>query len=90
MVAHVFTPHVRFEMARRGLPDVVVLKVLSTPGQRIEIRPGRVLYQSIVEGPEGVGRGLVRVVVDIDRQPAEIVTAYRTSRIARYWRESAV
>jgi hypothetical protein len=55
MVAYVFTPHARFEMARRGLPEVVVREVLSTPGQRIEIRPGR-----------------------------------RTSRIAKYWRESAV
>jgi len=29
---------------------------------------------------------LLRVFVDIDRDPAEIVTAYRTSRIAKYWR----
>jgi hypothetical protein len=25
--------------------------------------------------------------VDIDRQPAEVVTAYLTSRIDKYWRE---
>ena len=30
---------------------------------------------------------LVRVVVDVDRNPAEVVTAYRTSKIAKYWRE---
>jgi len=30
---------------------------------------------------------LVRVFVDIDRQPAEVVTAYRTSKIAKYWGE---
>jgi hypothetical protein len=90
MVVYVFTPHARFEMARRGLPEFVVREVLSAPGQRIEIRPGRVLYQSIVEGPQGAGRRLVRVVVDVDRQPAEVVTAYRTSRIARYWRESTI
>jgi hypothetical protein len=35
-------------------------------------------------------RGLPEVVVDVDRQPAEVVTAYRTSRIARYWRESTI
>lgn len=28
---------------------------------------------------------LVRVVVDVDRQPAEVVTAYRTTKIAKYW-----
>jgi hypothetical protein len=29
---------------------------------------------------------LVRVFVDIDRVPAEVVTAYLTSRVAKYWR----
>jgi hypothetical protein len=29
---------------------------------------------------------LLRVFVDIDRDPAEVVTVYRTSRIAKYWR----
>jgi len=28
---------------------------------------------------------LIRVVVDVDRQPAEVVTVYRTSKIAKYW-----
>jgi len=29
---------------------------------------------------------LLRVVVDIDREPPEVVTVYRTSKIAKYWR----
>ena len=29
---------------------------------------------------------LVRVFVDIDREPAEVVTVYRTSKIGKYWR----
>lgn len=29
---------------------------------------------------------LVRVFVDIDRDPAEVVTVYLTSRLAKYWR----
>ena len=28
---------------------------------------------------------LVRVFVDVDRSPAEVVTVYRTSNIAKYW-----
>jgi hypothetical protein len=39
---------------------------------------------------EKLGIALVRVFVDVDRKPAEVVTAYRTSRIAKYWRESAI
>jgi hypothetical protein len=29
---------------------------------------------------------LLRVFVDVDRQPLEVVTAYRTSKIEKYWR----
>jgi hypothetical protein len=29
---------------------------------------------------------LVRVFVDVDRQPAEVVTVYRTSKVSKYWR----
>jgi hypothetical protein len=36
-------------------------------------------------GPEG-RTYLVRVFVDLDRRPPEVVTAYRTSRIGKYWR----
>ena len=31
-------------------------------------------------------RYLVRLFVDVDRAPAEVVTAYRTSKIEKYWR----
>ena len=87
---YVFTPHARVEMARRGLSERTVRDVLGAPGQRLEIRPGRVVYQSIVEVQGGVGRGLVRVIVDVDRRPFAVVTAYRTTRIAKYWREGAI
>ena len=71
-VDYVFNPHARFEMARRGLPEIVVREVLDAPGQRVEIRPGRVVYQSMVQGPGGARRQLVRVFVDVDREPAEV------------------
>ena len=30
---------------------------------------------------------LVRVFVDVDRNPPEVVTVCRTSRISKYWRQ---
>jgi hypothetical protein len=30
---------------------------------------------------------LVSVFVDVNCQPMEVVTVYRTSRVAKYWRE---
>jgi hypothetical protein len=48
------------------------------------VRPGRDVLQSRIAFP---GKTYpLRVFVDIDRDPAEVVTVYRTSPIAKYWR----
>lgn len=52
------------------------------------LRPGRVLAQSICEMGPPISRRvyLVRVVIDIADDAVDVVTAYRTSEISRYWR----
>jgi hypothetical protein len=83
----VISPHAAFEMERRGLSDETIRMVLSRPEQQWAVRPGRVVLQSKVALGEAARTYLVRVVVDTDREPAEVVTAYRTSKISKYWRE---
>lgn len=58
--------------------------MLAAPEQRMTVRKGRDILQGQVE-IDGK-RYLVRAVVDVDRNPAEIVTAYRTSKIGKYQR----
>lgn len=56
----------------------------SNPG---DLRPGRVFRSK--RGCEGSASGmvyLVRVFVDVDRDPAEVVTVYRTSKVEKYWK----
>ena len=78
------TSHAAFEMQRRGVAESVVRGVLAAPEQRYAVRPGRDVLQSRVAV---AGKTyLVRVFVDIDRSPAEVVTVYVTSRVAKYWR----
>ena len=60
--------------------------MLAMPEQAEEARPGRVVYQSRFERGEEGRVYLLRVVVDIDREPAEVVTAYWTSKVEKYWR----
>ena len=83
---YVIGPHAAFEMGRRGLDADVIRRVLAHPEQELKVREGRVIFQSRV----GLGRSgrtyLVRIVVDVDRRPAEVVTVYRTTKIAKYWR----
>ena len=61
--------------------------ILKNPEQRLDVRPGRVVLQSRVQEPGS--EYLVRVFVDIDRKPAEVVTAYRTRKVLKYWRAEA-
>lgn len=83
----IFTDHAKIEITRRGLSEESVRAILLAPEQRFEIRPGRVVLQSRLSAGQASKPFLVRVFVDVDRTPAEVVTAYRTSRIAKYWRE---
>jgi hypothetical protein len=69
-------------MRRRGLGSDVVRRVLAAPDDRSQMRPGRDVLQSAVD--LGGRTYLVRVFVDIERTPPEVVTAYRTSRIRKY------
>lgn len=83
---YVITPHAALEIARRGLSEETVRSVLASPEQRHDVRPGRLVFQSRLRFGSPQKVYLVRVVVDVDRTPPEIVTAYRTSKIEKYWR----
>lgn len=66
----------------------MVRAILLAPEQRLEVRPGREVLQSKISSGQPGKVFLIRVFVDIDRRPAEVVTVYRTSKIEKYWRES--
>jgi hypothetical protein len=83
---YIVTDHAAFEMVRRQIPEAVLRRVLADPEQQLEAREGRVLLQSRVKMGVPERTFLVRVLVDVDREPAEVVTAYRTSKVEKYWR----
>jgi hypothetical protein len=68
------------------MSEDTIRAVLTRPEQREEVRPGRVVLQSRVSMGSPARVYLVRVFVDVDRAPPEVVTAYRTSKLAKYWR----
>lgn len=84
---YIFTDHARIEIQRRGLSEEMVRAILLAPEQRLEVRPGREVLQSKISSRQPEQAYLLRVIVDTDRRPAEVVTAYRTSKIEKYWRE---
>ncbi len=80
------TDHARQEMTRRQISEADVAQVLSSPEQSEPVRAGREVYQSRIEVGEPPKTYLLRVFVDLDRKPLEVVTVYRTSKIGKYWR----
>jgi hypothetical protein len=83
---YVLTDHARLEMQRRGITETDVAAVLTAPGQSEEVRPGRCVYQTRMAFDDPSKVYLLRVFVDMDREPPEVVTVYRTSKVQKYWR----
>jgi len=81
---HHLSIHVRQEMARRGLPLAVVESVLAAPAQKVPEHGNIVCYQSKMEINQKPY--LVRVMVNETTAPPKVVTAYRTSKISKYWK----
>jgi len=73
-------------MVRRQVDDADVARVLSGPEQVELIRTGRAVYQSRWEIGDPAKTYLLRVFVDIEREPPEVVTVDRTSQLDKYWR----
>lgn len=76
--------HAVAEMQRRDIPLERVLAVLEHPQQIVPGSQGRKVYQSQVA--MGGRVFLIRVVVAGNGGPAVVVTVYRTTKVAKYWR----
>ncbi|MBI4305304.1 MAG: hypothetical protein HY678_03195 [Chloroflexi bacterium] len=83
---YVLTEHALYEINRRNITPDIVRNVLAKPEQRFQVRAGRDVLQSRAAMGADNKIYLVRVFVDVDRVPAEVVTAYRTSKIEKYRR----
>ncbi|MBN1992678.1 MAG: DUF4258 domain-containing protein [Anaerolineae bacterium] len=82
---YILTDHALTEIKQRGLSGGDVEQVLKVPGQSEFVRPGRCVYQNKVTTDQAKVY-LLRVFVDVDRDPPEVVTAYRTSKVEKCWR----
>ena len=76
--------HARFELQRRGITEAEVEAVVRTPGQVLPAKKGRKVHQSKLGT---TGKMLLRVVVKEDATAYHVVTSYKTSKVAKYWRQ---
>lgn len=85
-MSFVFSKHVLEELEARKIPRPLVERILQSPEQRVPEIENITCYQSRVEITGK--RYLLRIMVNETIQPAKVVTVYRTSKIAKYWRSS--
>jgi hypothetical protein len=79
--------HARSQMKERGISEAMVLGIIKSPQQIIEEDEDKKIYQSVKYFEEDQGEYLVRVFVNILRNPNLVITVYRTSKIEKYWRD---
>jgi len=78
--------HAQNECVRRSIPEAAVRCLARFPEQVLPVRPGREARQSLVPFPPNGAVYLLRATVDVSPGLVTVVTAYRTSKVERYWR----
>lgn len=77
--------HLTEKIEKRKIPKELIERVLQAPEQKNPEVDDIICYQSRVE-IDGK-RYLLRVMVNETVEPPVAVTAYRTGKIAKYWRK---
>lgn len=81
-----FTFHAERQMIERRISKEQVLEAVTNPSQIISQEQGISIFQILYR--EGEKDYLLRVVVKFQGNTMVILTAYRTSKIKKYWREN--
>jgi hypothetical protein len=75
----IFTRHAIDRLRGRGISEEIVKEVLTDP-DRIDLGDERPVAQKLVNGK------LIRVIYEEERDAIVVVSAYRTSKVAKYLR----
>ncbi|MCK9401064.1 MAG: DUF4258 domain-containing protein [Bacteroidales bacterium] len=82
-MAFIFSKHALDQMSERGLSEEIVLGVITNPGEIIHFENMKI-YQSVRYNDEGEPY-LIRAFVNFEKEPGLVVTAYKTSKIKKYY-----
>ena len=71
----IITEHAVEQMAKRQIVEDDVRCILADPLEVLPVRTGRVVAHGIIQADAPEHDYLLRLFVDVDRQPLELVTA---------------
>ncbi len=81
----VISDHARFEIVRRQLSEEAVRSVAENPQQVVKLKKERKVYQSKYYDSTDGREMLLRVICEERHNLLFVVTAYRTSKVDKYW-----
>ena len=81
MAEWIISKHATEQMIIRGIPLSLVKDILAK-AQSVLLEQGKKIYQSIVNF--GEGDYMVRVFVNIIKEPNVVITVYKTSKTNKY------
>lgn len=79
-----FSDHALQQIDRRGISQKDVQSVLDSPYSIELLRKGRVVVHGFIMSDVSSKLALLRIFVDVDRNPPIIVTAYKTNKLEKY------
>ncbi len=82
--------HARFEIQRRGIEESDIISVINQPQQIIPSKKGRIILQSKYYDRRERKEMLLRVIGKENPERFIFITAYKTSKIEKYWRKEVV
>ena len=88
IVEYTLSEHARAALSERGISLAALEAVLREPQQRFQGSGELWVYQSLEHAPDGRSY-LLRLLLDEHGASPLVVTAYRSSKVSKYWREDA-
>jgi len=85
----ILTDHARFEIQRRGIEEADIVAVINRPQQRIPSLKGRTILQSKYFDKTEGKEMLLRIIGKESPKQFIVITAYKTSKVEKYWVKEA-
>ena len=82
----IFSEHAKFEIARRKIAARTVGRMLEHPQQEIVAAEGKTVIQGKYRDRHLGKEMLLRIIGRRTKEGFFVITAYKTSRIGKYWK----
>ena len=81
----VIKEHASFVAERREISEELIKSVVQNPQQKIPSKKGRIIVQNKYYDKMENKEMLIRVIGTETSEKFDVITAYKTSKVSKYW-----